>query len=543
MGDYSLGGGFSGGYGSGGLGLGGGYGGNSGYGSSSGLGLGGGGYSGGGGWGGGYGLADGYSGGGYQGLQYGGDYGPDGAMAPGFWDSAPSTPSYGGGGFSSPGYAPASSGFSGYGFSAPQTSSYGLQTPGPSTPSFNGSIGLQAPRSSTLGTGGEDGGFGDSEFGRTLKKMGLWAANRNPTASRALGAYGAAKAIGDGEYGQGLGTLTSMVSKNPVLGGIVGLGIDAAQGKPMGERGASTIGGTLGGIVGGIAGPFGGILGSELGQRMGGAIARGETTPARPTPSQRMGNEGGRGDGGLDNYIASPEVQRALDSIKDPAARSQAQKDPIGAILGGLMGVYGVNRMKQTADGQRRAFEQQNQQQQASLAGLMSQVQGHAAPRAPGVHRPNFGGISAKLDKMFGPKSGVALEMRSQLERKDAAAGRRSQYGPREAQLMAALTQLRAQAEPSYMNAEVAAANTANQMAASIYGTQAQGHNSQLQQLIGLQGAMGNTNSQALANQFKAQQEADQRRQQTLATLYSMGKDSGAFSWLGNQASSWWNGQ
>jgi hypothetical protein len=52
----------------------------------------------------------------------------------------------------------------------------------------------------------------------------------------------------------------------------------------------------------------------------------------------------------------------------------------------------------------------------------------------------------AKLSDMFSPTGAYANHMREVLARKDAAAGRNSQYGPREAQLMALLADKQAQA-------------------------------------------------------------------------------------------------
>lgn len=43
------------------------------------------------------------------------------------------------------------------------------------------------------------------------------------------------------------------------------------------------------------------------------------------------------------------------------------------------------------------------------------------------------------LEEMFGQNSPYALQLRKQLEARDAAGGRRSQYGPREVELQAAL--------------------------------------------------------------------------------------------------------
>lgn len=50
-------------------------------------------------------------------------------------------------------------------------------------------------------------------------------------------------------------------------------------------------------------------------------------------------------------------------------------------------------------------------------------------------------GIENKLTDMYGPDSPYAKQLRQQLERKDAAAGRRSQYGPREVELQAKLAE------------------------------------------------------------------------------------------------------
>lgn len=527
MADYSLGGGFNSGYGEGGLGLGGGYGSNSGYGSSSGLGLGGGnGNNYANGWGGGYSLADGYTGSSGLGLSGGNNSG--GFFGFNFDNFLSNSPDYSTSSYNQPSFSLADT--------PAIDSSLGLQAPSAATSSWDGAIGLQAPKSVNQSSPVSN-GFGDSDFGRALKKAGLWAAKQNPNTSKALGVASAAQALGAGEYGQGLGTLTSIATKNPLLGGVLGLAADAAQGKPvqenMGRLGFRTVATTLGGMT---MGPVGALVGGSLADY----ADRHPVTPTGPTPSQRMGTEGG----GIERYLASPEVQRALDAA-ERAGNTQAKGDPVGALLGGLMGLYGVNKMKNSAEGQRRFIEQQEAQSAAQLQALRDQINAmqESAPAAPEVVSPDFAGVASRLEAMFGPQSGVASELRNQLSRKDAAAGRRSQYGPREVQLLAELTRLRAQAEPSYMNAEVAAANAANQGAFNLYNSDMQNRNNQLRAQMSLQQMQGNNATNALANQYKAQQDADTRRQQTLATLYGMGKESGAFDWLGNQASSWWNGE
>jgi hypothetical protein len=70
----------------------------------------------------------------------------------------------------------------------------------------------------------------------------------------------------------------------------------------------------------------------------------------------------------------------------------------------------------------------------------------------------------ANLQQMFGPESPYAQQMRQRLERKDAAGGRRSQYGPREAQLAALLADRQAQTFPHQMALQGAIGGYDNQM-------------------------------------------------------------------------------
>lgn len=59
-----------------------------------------------------------------------------------------------------------------------------------------------------------------------------------------------------------------------------------------------------------------------------------------------------------------------------------------------------------------------------------------------------------RLDEMFTPAGEYAQELRKQMERKDAAAGRRSQYGTRETELMANLAKQKSSVltSPAYQN-------------------------------------------------------------------------------------------
>jgi hypothetical protein len=71
-----------------------------------------------------------------------------------------------------------------------------------------------------------------------------------------------------------------------------------------------------------------------------------------------------------------------------------------------------------------------------------------------------------QLDSLFSQNSAYSKTMREQLARKDAAAGRRSQYGPREVELQARLAQMNGQLAPQ----RFALANARNQNQTGMYG-------------------------------------------------------------------------
>lgn len=437
--------------------------------------------------------------------------------------TAPSAPS-----FSSFSMAPAD-----YSFSAPSTAPAG-------PPAWSGMTNISMPGAAgTMAPSSETPGFMDSDFVKGLRKAGLYAARTNPQAAQAMNVLGAGEALGAGNYGQAAGTALGMATGNNALGGLFGIGVDAmtnptrtyaeagatgptqvtvdSRGMPArttGQRlagmGMQAVGGMLGGAIGG---PFGSMIGADA---MGRLAQNGATGPT-PGTNAGMGQQAGA----------------AL-----PPQQTKEGGDWLGPLAGGLMGLYGLNQMRGTNKEQQAAMDAQTAQIQALQQQIQAPQTAIAAPRAPHVRQPNFAAIQNQLAGMFGPQSSYAAEMRSQLERKDAAAGRRSQYGPREANLMAELVRARAQAEPAYMNAEVGAANASNQAAMGIYGSQMNGYNSQLQDrqqnlqrlLAAQQLGMTNTN-----NQFTNQQAADTRRQQQLATLYGMGKETGFFDWAGDK--------
>jgi len=536
MADYSLGGGFNSGYGSGGLGLGGGYGGTGG--NNSGLGLGGGNNNYGGGWGGGYGLADGYTGSSGLGLNTSTSGGGGWWGHPQFNPDHPAwgprtTDDFGGGGGTPSTYSAPTD----YSYSAPMPSRIGFKAPATDTapagpPAWSGKIGLQMPSGKTgYGLTGEDDpnpGFWGSDLGRMLRKAGLFALQVHPATRGAMALYGALNGLTDGKVGQTLGGIVGQATNKPLLGNALGIGLDAASGKPVGQRTGSMLGSIFGGVAGG---PMGAMLGREAGSYIGQGYDEGKTTPSGPTPSQRAGSEGR----GYDSSMASPEVQQALDAASKASDKDKNNKT-VDSIIAGLGGLYGITRVRDAEKRGLADLQRQQSELEAMLAAQASKAPQVAMPHAPAMRSPDMAGVSRKLDAMFGTKSESAQTLRSQLERADAAAGRRSQYGPREVELLARLAQLRAQTEPNYMNAEVGAANAANQHAYSVYAAQMQGANAQAQMrqqelqraMAARQGMMGN---QASINQ--ARLAAEQRRMQQLTTLYGMGRESGLFNYIG----------
>lgn len=94
------------------------------------------------------------------------------------------------------------------------------------------------------------------------------------------------------------------------------------------------------------------------------------------------------------------------------------------------------------------------------------------------------------LGSMYGPNSPYAAQLRQTLERKDAAAGRRSQYGPREVQLMAALADKQAGVSDSM--ARLAQTGQANQIALNNQRNQTRGQQLALLTNLGRQSGLFN---------------------------------------------------
>lgn len=240
----------------------------------------------------------------------------------------------------------------------------------------------------------------------------------------------------------GIAQSTQAFAKDPSLKNGIGVASRMAGGTPMGsilgmaaskDPGASW-GSGFGSMLGGaMLGPLGAIGGSMLG---GGVLAGANPQGDKVSPEGLAGNQG--------------------DSILDK----------MGGVGGAANTLAQLYAMSQAGKGEGSAGQ--------GNAAVQQQI--------------------SQLGDMYGQNSPYAQALRQQLERKDAAAGRRSQYGPREVELQAQL-------------AKMAAGNAQT---------------------------IGNLATSNQANQLALRKQQEQRRGQQLSTLLSLGKSTGAFNALGS---------
>jgi len=230
-------------------------------------------------------------------------------------------------------------------------------------------------------------------------------------------------------------TLRSVLGMTP-FGKVANIGIDAAMGKPLGQIAANAVPGQLG------------VLG-----RMGYAAA------TSPNPASTAGRAAlGYGLGTLGSNVG------------------YGVAGPLGAMAGGMLGSAAAGTRGGPATGPSASGGGGGFNVEGALAGLGSLYAGHQNKQisdqmAQGQASNNqaLQGQMSNLANMYSPNSPYAQQMRQQLARKDAAAGRNSQYGPREAQLQALLAGQQAQASSSMANLagaqkydQMRAGNTAN---------------------------------------------------------------------------------
>lgn len=237
------------------------------------------------------------------------------------------------------------------------------------------------------------------------------------------GSFSLGKTLGAGEYTP----VVNSVAKGAV-GGAIGAAGQGGNSSDIG-KGAAT-GATMQGVKQGAGmlgdyfknygndempdvGTLGGTMQDNNGENS--ATLGGETTPTQQYANLSMPSR-----------ERSMSIQSSQEGSQDSPVNAFLQSmgvsvgggkglGNIGDMAGSLFGMYNANKQK------KKLQEQQSQ-----------------------------------LQSLFSPNSPYAQQMRQRVERKDAAAGRRSQYGPREAQLAAILADRQAQTMPqqqTYANA------------------------------------------------------------------------------------------
>lgn len=305
-----------------------------------------------------------------------------------------------------------------------------------------------------FGLGGYDnydsGGFGGiealsgfNEFSKS--KMGRIALGLLSMANPALGmGLGLASAAGSAKPGQGIGSiLGSLVGSKLGIPGGIGSMIGGSIGSGQAPSG-SQIGGFAGGTLGSLFGPAGGMVGSQLGS-MAGSFG---------------------GQGGPSNMVGT---QNNVMPTSQPASG-------IGGMDGALLGLGSL-------------YANHVGNKEASGA---NKIVGNAVKQNNG------------LTDLYGSGSPYAKELRQQLERRDAAAGRRSQYGPREVELQAKLAQLTAQQQNNQAQNNIQLGQLKGQLGQQKYGRT----NSNLAQLAALLQMTGGT--KGLASMFGGGQQDPQ---------------------------------
>lgn len=440
--------------------------------------------------------------------------------------------------------------------------------------------------------------FMDSDFMKGLRKVLGVAGMFNPAARGISGLLGLGDAIRKGSWGDAVQGGLSLAGVNPAVSLGLGAATDAMTGKPVNAgnlmgRFGNMMGSQLGGEV---AGPLGAMFGGQLGSMALGNLASGRfgtgesgnfarsganynVLNQQPVQSL-MGNYGFSGEDAVPGYggwntqynINQQRAQNPYQLFGGDSEQGYGEMLPVNSSVGARPGVSNMmntglgtgNWLQAGLGGLGSLFLQQQlrgdaKDRQQQMDNLMAQYQTYLqqaqtplpAPKIPGApayRQTNLDAIRANLAGMFGPNSAAAQQLRQTLERKDAAAGRRSQYGPREVELLANLTRLQAQAEPSYMAQYINADAQYNQALAQGWNSRYQGvmadwqvqNLARQQNLAALQQGL---QLQGKTLDSAAQTQAARRQQdmQTLNTLFGLGKETGLFDWGQRQLSDWFN--
>jgi hypothetical protein len=246
--------------------------------------------------------------------------------------------------------------------------------------------------------------------------------------------------------GAGLGTIASGIGNGAAVGATMG-GVSAGLQDQDVFKGAAQ-GGVAGGITGGVAGGVSalGSTGSTVGDAaLKGAAGSGANAGVNGNSVLngvlKGGVSGGVGSGG--NTLAGGGT---LGTIVGNYLGGQAAGQVGSALTGGQQG----GKPMAIPNGATPPFNPNGQEQQPGqgwdfnqmVGGLGSLYQGYQGAK-------NINGQLDNLNSLFAPNSPYAQQLEQTLARKDAASGRRSQYGTRAVELQARLAEQAARLAPT----------------------------------------------------------------------------------------------
>jgi len=278
-----------------------------------------------------------------------------------------------------------------------------------------------------------------NQWGGPTKEAYQDAANQGIDTSDAQGAHGIAQLLAAYFGTAGAGAAFGAAGN---AAGIGAAGGQAVGGAAMGAGNAWANGGdvfqsALTGALPGLSQLFGGAMNGVNSGTMGDQLYQAEMGVAtQPTMLQQAGQAVANPAQALG--VTNQTAQGALNSGLRGAATSGVKGDSMGEgfLQGGLGNLLGQGLS---------ALGTTNAQGQSLGNSLASAGMGmYAANQA----KKDINGQIGQLQSLFSGNSPYAQQLRQQLNRKDAAGGRRSQYGPREVELQARLAELNSKNAP-----------------------------------------------------------------------------------------------
>lgn len=179
------------------------------------------------------------------------------------------------------------------------------------------------------------------------------------------------------------------------------------------------------------------------------------------TPSQALGNFGSMGMAGLGGLFGGP-VGAAIGGLAGGLAGSNISAPP--SMSAGDISAANAATSNPSNSAGNSGMLSDFINQLTSGSGMGSLLTGLGGLYAGHQSSNLYNNTMDQINNLYSPNSPYAQQMRQEMERKDAASGRRSQYGTRETQLAAALAQAHAGAltGPGYANM-MNGANRSNQ--------------------------------------------------------------------------------